>query len=68
MSEKKGYGRGYNLNSAPNEGVKDNAPDWMDDLFTKLSNPRTQKKKEHPFAGIDDPILNPQRIGLEDKK
>lgn len=58
--------KSYGLSKNPNEGIQDKSPDWMDDVFKKLANPRV-KKKEHPFAGIDDPILNPQRIGLEKK-
>ncbi|AEO93556.1 gp297 [Bacillus phage G] len=60
--------KNYGLSKSPNEGVEDSSPQWMDDVFKKLANPRV-KKKEHPFAGIDDPILNPDGIGLkkEDK-
>lgn len=57
--------KGYDLTKAPNDGVKDKAPDWMNDLFTKLEKPQDQRKKQHPFEGIDDPILNPKRIGLK---
>lgn len=56
--------RNYGLSKTPNEGVQDKSPDWMDDMFKTLANPRV-KKKEFPFAGIDDPILNPKRIGLD---
>lgn len=36
--------KNYNLNQLPNEGVKDNAPSWMNDFFnTKI------EKKENPF-------------------
>lgn len=59
--------KGYGLTKAPNEGVQDKSPDWMDEMFEKLSNPVKKEKKEHPFAGIDDPILNPKRIGLKEK-
>jgi hypothetical protein len=57
--------KNYGLTTRPNEGVKDKAPDWMEEFFKKDIK---KEKKEHPFAGVDDPILNPQRIGLEDKK
>lgn len=59
--------KGYGLSKQQNEGVKDNSPEWMDDLFKSLANPRAKKKAEHPFAGVDDPILNPNGIGLEKK-
>lgn len=57
--------RGYGLTKAPNEGVQDKSPIWMDELFDKLSSPEKKEKKAHPFEGIDDPILNPKRIGLD---
>lgn len=57
----------YGLTQSPNEGVKDKAPDWMDDLFKSGALEQKREKKKHPFEGIDDPILNPQRVGLKDK-
>lgn len=56
----------YGLTDKPNKEIQDKSPEWMDDMFKKLSNPRT-KKKEHPFSGVDDPILNPERVGLDKK-
>lgn len=60
--------KGYGLTKVPNEGVKDKSPEWMNEVFQTLLNPPKKQKKRHPFEGIDDPILNPNRIGLEDEK
>lgn len=60
--------KNYGLTNKPNAGVQDQAPDWMGDLFTKLQNGEEKRpKKAHPFEGIDDPILNPQKIGINKK-
>ncbi len=57
----------YGLTKKPNEGVKDSSPQWMDDFFKKMNDDTPKTKKQHPFEGIDDPILNPNKIGLKDK-
>jgi hypothetical protein len=57
----------YGLNNKPNEGVKDEAPQWMNSLFKELSENKPKSKKSHPFEGIDDPILNPNKIGISKK-
>lgn len=57
----------YGLSNKQNEGVKDKSPEWMDDLFYKLSQNKPKNKKQHPFEGIDDPILNPNKIGVKKK-
>ena len=59
--------KGYGLTKAPNEGVKDKAPDWMNEVFEKMTK-SDERKKQHPFSGIDDPILNPDKIGLKKDK
>jgi hypothetical protein len=51
--------KNYGLTKDYNEGVKDKAPDWMDDFF-KNANKDTEKK-ENPFKGVDN-FLN---IGLK---
>jgi hypothetical protein len=60
--------KNYGLTKRPNEGVQDSSPKWMDDLFYKLADDKPKNKKKHPFEGIDDPILNPQKIGVNKKK
>jgi len=59
--------KNYGLTNKPNSGkISDEAPSWMNDLFEKLSSGNNQKKA-HPFEGIDDPILNPKKIGVNKK-
>lgn len=58
----------YGLTNKPNDGVKDKSPEWMDDLFEKLSSDKPKEKKQHPFEGIDDQILNPNKIGVKKEK
>ena len=60
--------KNYGLSKPYSEGVKDKAPDWMNDLFDKLANDKPKNKKKHPFEGIDDPILNPDKIGVNKKE
>jgi hypothetical protein len=60
--------KNYGLTQKPNEGIKDKSPEWMEDLFYKLSSDKPKNKKSHPFEGIDDPILNPNKIGLDKEK
>lgn len=57
--------KNYGLTNQPNAGVKDEAPSWMEQLFKDLSSENKTVKKQHPFEGIDDPILNPQKIGVK---
>lgn len=52
----------YNLSRPYGEGVRDLPPSWMEEVLHKLAEPKVQKP--HPFWGIDDPILNPQRLGV----
>lgn len=59
----------YGLTRGHNPDVRDAVPDWMNDILKNLQDIRRSKaERVHPFAGIDDPILNPQRIGIVDPK
>ncbi len=60
--------KNYGLSKPYSEGVKDKAPDWMNDFFYKMSSDKPKNKKQHPFEGIDDPILNPNKIGVKKKE
>lgn len=60
--------KNYGLTKRPNEGLTDDSPKWMDELFYNLLSDKKKPKKEHPFEGIDDPILNPNKIGLKKEK
>jgi hypothetical protein len=56
----------YGLTQKPNGGGEDKAPSWMDSLFEKKAETNTEKK-DHPFSGIKDPILNPESKGVSKK-
>ncbi|MNV67826.1 hypothetical protein D3C71_1606400 [compost metagenome] len=57
--------KNYGLTNKPSAGVSDNAPEWLNDFFKNAAEDKKPVKKQHPFEGIDDPILNPQRIGVK---
>ena len=57
----------YNLTEAPNKGVEDKSPDWMNSFFEKMTDNKEPKKNTEPFSGVKDPILNPSNQGIQDK-
>jgi predicted Zn-ribbon and HTH transcriptional regulator len=48
----------YNLTEKPNEGVEDEAPEWMKKVLD-IKKENENKKEENPLEKIDDPLLNP---------
>lgn len=60
--------RGYGLDKQPGEGVKDKMPEWLNGFAENagIMKKTASTEKKHPFYGIDDPILNPERLGLDE--
>lgn len=54
----------YGLTKKPNEGVQDNAPEWLNSFFEKSMTKTASSKNLNPFAGVDDKRLNPSLEGL----
>ena len=62
--ENKGNKKNYNLGDSPNKDVKDEIPEWIKPVFDA----KKQEPKKNPFEGVNDPILNPNKDGVEKKK
>lgn len=59
----------YNLTSKPNEGIKDKEPEWLDNFFKNSETmSKTASAKFNGFAGVKDPILNPENKGVKEEK